>query len=167
MYSIDERDEVIRIEEFPQSSVGAPCPIVLSDEHVAMLAYSTEDEVDPKWNVNVDTTEELYVVVTFERYWSMMFGAPNDDTLNGHPLYSRGLKRYSVFEVKNSSWIRMLEKMNSVHPYHKQDTFLGLHHFILTFHDSTFECVAKNFTVKVLEGPVGRVINEMQKNLNC
>jgi len=32
------------------------------------------------------------------------FGGPNDEALGGHPLYERGLGRYGVYEVFNSSW---------------------------------------------------------------
>jgi len=43
MYSVDERDRVIELDGVPQSSVGAPLPIVLSDEHKILLAYIVQD----------------------------------------------------------------------------------------------------------------------------
>ena len=43
MYSVDERDKVIELEEVPQSSVGAPLPLVLSDEHKILLAYIVQE----------------------------------------------------------------------------------------------------------------------------
>jgi hypothetical protein len=70
-------------------------------------------------------------------------GAPNNEALSGHPLYSRGLGYYGIYEIIESSWIRSLERMNRVHPSHKPRHFEELRHFVFTFHDDTFECVAR------------------------
>ncbi len=43
MYEVDNKDEVQEIKDVPQSSVGAPLPIVLSDEHKLLLAYLLQD----------------------------------------------------------------------------------------------------------------------------
>lgn len=42
--------------------------------------------------------------------------------------------------------------MNRVHPYRKADRYEALHHFVLAFHDSTFECAAKSFEVTTGRG---------------
>jgi hypothetical protein len=39
MYRVDERDRVTELRDFPQSSVGAPIPLVLADE---LLAHACE-----------------------------------------------------------------------------------------------------------------------------
>src|SRR5262249_17748356 len=70
------------------------------------------------------------------------FGPPNDEALSGHPLYRKGLRHYGVCEVKNSSWVRALERMNRVHPSHHPRMFSRYRHFVFTFHDTTFECIA-------------------------
>ncbi|HYE94937.1 MAG TPA: hypothetical protein VD962_01910, partial [Rubricoccaceae bacterium] len=66
-------------------------------------------------------------------------------------LAERGLDPYGVFEVERSSWIRSLERMNRVHPYHKPARFERLRHIVLTFHDTTFECVTSRFSVLPLK----------------
>src|SRR5262249_48789134 len=43
MYDVDERDEVVALEGVPQSSAGAPIPVVLADEHRVVLAYYVEE----------------------------------------------------------------------------------------------------------------------------
>ena len=53
--------------------------------------------------------------------------------------------------------------MNSVHPYHRTERFEALHHFILTFHDSTFECIAASFTAKVFVGPLQHLLEEIDR----
>jgi hypothetical protein len=72
-----------------------------------------------------------------------MFGSPNDEAFHGHPLAERGLGPYGAYRVEDSSWIRRLERMNSVHPRHDPERFRALTHCVLSFHDSTFECVAE------------------------
>ncbi|TIW83588.1 MAG: hypothetical protein E5V51_19625 [Mesorhizobium sp.] len=80
------------------------------------------------------------------------FGPPNDEAIAGHRLYPSGLKPYSAFEVLNSSWIDGLEKANRVHSRHRPEWFASYRHFIFTFHDSTLEFVAENFSTAVRRG---------------
>ena len=71
------------------------------------------------------------------------------------PLADRGLRPYGVFEIRESSWVRKLERMNAAHPYHDKHRFMSdKKHFVFSFHDTTFECVAETFTVQVSTGSV-------------
>lgn len=170
MYLVDERDRVIELEGVPQSSVGSPLPIVLSDEFTILLAYMVEDptpitsETIPRI-VDVSTPGESLALVEFKSYHSYMFGGPNDEAFDGHPLAGRGLHPYGAFRVENSSWVRQLERMNSVHPYHNPKRFAELTHFVFAFHDSTFECVAKSFTTSEFEGTLEGLLPVMLSRL--
>jgi hypothetical protein len=42
MYEVDHQDRVVEIHDAPQSSVGAPIPILLADERAVVLAYCIE-----------------------------------------------------------------------------------------------------------------------------
>lgn len=167
MYQVDREDKVIELINIPQSSVGAPMPIVLSSEYKTLLAYLLQDELN--WgNPTSDDFErsgESIAVVEFNHRRSFMFGSPNDETFHGHPLYERGLHSYGVFEIENSSWIRKLERMNSVHDRHNPKRFEKYKHFVFAFHDSTFECVAESFEISIHEGSLESIFPEMQKRL--
>lgn len=169
MYQVDEKDRVVELQNIPQSSVGAPMPFILCDEHKLFLAYylqNTPSGWDGTWvRVVTADTEDYIALVAFDGYESFMFGAPNDEAFHGHPLAARGLEPYTVFEIKNSSWVRNLEKMNSVHPYHKTERFDKLKHFVFAFHDSTFECVAENFDISISQGSMKDVLEEMKQKL--
>jgi hypothetical protein len=162
-YVIDGRDKVIELRDLPQSSVGAPCPIVLAGEHCLTVAYFLE-HAPPGWDettvrvVGPDTPGEPASVVRFERPVASMFGPPNDEAFSGHPLASRGLRPYGAFEVRDSSWIRRLERMNSVHPSHRPEHFSRYRHFILAFHDTTFECVATGYSYEIASGPLNGLV---------
>lgn len=105
--------------------------------------------------------ESPCAIVTFSRCYACMSGPPNDEALNGHPLYGRGLLAYSAFKVENSSWLRSLERMNSVHPSHRPEHFSGYSHFIVTFHDSTFECIAEGYEIEIAEVSMKQVLLEL------
>jgi len=73
---------------------------------------------------------------------NILFGAPNDEALGGHPLSKNGLKFYSVHETGNSSLSQDLERRNSNYPRHDRDRHLkDKRDYIFTFEDSTLECV--------------------------
>jgi hypothetical protein len=163
MYSIDNQDTVAERTDLPQSSVGAPCPVVLSGEHFLHLAYYVEQR-EEGWDgstvrvVGEHSGGEPCALVRFARATAHMFGPPNDEAFAGHPLAEPGLEPYAVFEVNNSSWVRTLERMNSVHPYHQPERFTKYKHFIFAFHDSVFECVAESFELSVHRGSVSGVL---------
>ena len=170
MYEVDGRDHVIELVGVPQSSVGAPIPLVISDEHRVVLAYYVQ-ETEPGWGgttvrlVGPSEAGEPIAIVRFKFCYAHIFGPPNDEAFAGHPLASRGLHPYGVFEVSASSWIRRLEKMNSVHPQHRPDAFSKRRHLVFAFHDSTFECVCDGFEVRLTRGSIESVVSEMVKLL--
>ena len=85
-------------------------------------------------------------------------GAPNDEAFAGHPLASRGLHPYGAFEILDSSWVRALERMNRVHSRHTPAMFAAYRHFVLTFHDTTFECVAESYACGRATGPLTELL---------
>lgn len=163
MYSVDSKDTVTEIADVPQSSVGAPCPMILAGEHHLHLAYYLQ-ATPAGWDgttvriVGESTTGEPVALVEFTHSIAHMFGPPNDEAFSGHPLASRGVGPYRVHEVHHSSWIRRLERMNAVHPCHRPEQFARYRHFIFAFHDTTFECIAETFGVTVHTGSVAEVL---------
>lgn len=170
MYVVDNQDCVVELKDVPQSSAGAPRPIVLSDERVTLLAYGIQEKPSPfDGRVLTEADSELFAgelaLVEVRFCQSYMFGGPNDEAFDGHPLASRGLHPYGAFEIENSSWIRQLERMNSVHPSHNPERFQRLRHFVFAFHDSMFECVADGLTVSTHRGNLKGLLREMERRL--
>lgn len=162
MYEVDDRDSVVELQDIPQSDVGAPLPAVVAAEHELDLIYLAS-EPDPNWDgtyvqvVRTNSDGELVARVRFERPYAHMFGPPNDEAFSGHPLAGRGLRPYAAWEVRESSWVRKLERMNSVHPYHNPESFSLYRHFIFAFHDTTFECIAWRYKVALERGSIASV----------
>ncbi len=168
MYDVDEKDTVRELRDVPQSSVGAPGPFVMGDGLRVVLAYYVE-EPTPGWDgttvreVGPTNVSEPIAIIGFGLCYAHMFGPPNDEAFHGHPLAARGLHPYGAFEVENSSWIRRLERMNSVHPFHRPERFWKMRHLIFAFHDSTFECVCDGYDFKVTRGSIESSIGDMLK----
>ena len=163
MYTSNGKDCVIPLNDIPQSSVGAPLPIVTADEHQAAVAFYRQ-ETPHDWAGSsvrvVDyTSDEPWAIVVFGGCYALMFGPPNDEAFNGHPLASRGLGPYGAYLIAESSWLRQLERMNAVHHRHNTETFMRHRlHFVLSFHDSTFECIASGYRVMRGEGALAETL---------
>lgn len=150
-------DQVIELTSMPPPDPGAPIPLLFADEHHLVVAYYASARIEP-WVTTFDKapviglSEENVAAVRFDRCYSHMFGPPNDEAFSGHRLYDKGLRPYSFCEVRHSSWIRGLERMNSVHPYHDPRMFDLYRHFVIAFHDSTLECVAVDCQFEAFRG---------------
>ena len=88
-------------------------------------------------------------VVEFIGVHAVLFGGPNDEALSGPRLYGRGLEYYAIHEVRASSWITEVERVNSVHPHHQDGWHTWLRHFVITFHDETLECLARDVRTEI------------------
>jgi hypothetical protein len=170
MYEPDSLDRVDDLTGFPQPSVGAPLPFIVSNEDVLLLGYLVET-VPENWDgtqtriVAQTSPGEPIALLEFRRHYAHTFGPPNDEVFESHPLAARGLRRYTPAEVRDSSWVRSLETLNSLHPNHDPGDFSSLRHFIIPFHDSIFECVAEDVEVTLHAGPVRDLWPDIREKL--
>jgi hypothetical protein len=125
-------DKVVELDPGWRMDVGAPEPILVQTEDVAALLFHSAPD---------RKTIRRTVLVVFDRCTVSRFGYPNDEALASHPLYSRGLGHYGCYEVIGSSWRSQLETQDRVMFPASHGLFTG-RHFVITFHDSTFECIA-------------------------
>jgi hypothetical protein len=141
---------VIPIDDIPECDAGAPMPIVLANDFSVAVAYFGS----VRWvSENRPTWDDCIIGVRFEQAMSYTFGMPNEEAAHGHPLAQYGLQPFGFARVENSPWIESLRLINSVHPYHRDDSFASLVHVVLPFHDSMMECAATSYTVTIADGP--------------
>lgn len=100
MYSIDDADQVVRVSEMPKMDVGAPQPTVFANDSTVIIAYFTP---------NAKTHEQGgHAFVTFRSWKAYMFGPPNDESFEGHPLPHAGLNLIELIRWKTprgcASW---------------------------------------------------------------
>ena len=118
-------------------------PVLVQTEHHATLVFDEPDS-------------STRTVIEFLGCLATQFGYPNDEALAGHPLYRLGLRPYGVFEVIDSSWLERLSRQNKA--AFPSSSLNGLRHFVITFHDSTFECLASGYERRQVDETVAAEI---------
>ncbi|MEZ4523289.1 MAG: hypothetical protein R3A46_16850 [Thermomicrobiales bacterium] len=148
---IAESDTVRVLDLGVAPEVGAPMPVLLSDDiRTIVMFYAVNRSSDGAGE------DAGIAIVEFESCALTKFGYPNDEALPGHPLYDRGLGRYGCYEVLNPTWAAEIDAMNRVSfPEYQLDP---VRHFIFTFHDSTFECLAEGLEVAVVDSTWNSVV---------
>jgi hypothetical protein len=89
-------------------------------------------------------------VVEFKRCLVSRFGYPNDEARWGIPQYEN--VSYGIYEVLNSTWIKEVVRMNRYRFPKTTDAYVAKH-FLFAFHDDTFECLADDLTIEVVNEP--------------
>ncbi|NIG55010.1 hypothetical protein [Chitinophaga sp. Cy-1792] len=131
--------ELIRIEGAFTMDCGAPMPIILSGDNELIVAF---------FSLNEDlAAPDEHVVIKFKRCIKYIFGTPGNETLHGHPYYKLGLRSCSFYQLKGSDLIQETDRIESVHPAYKPGVPGNQKHYILTFHDNMFECIAAGYEV--------------------
>ena len=127
----------------PAPQAFLACPIVIADGDAVVVSYSI-----PSHPTDTPTTAPLSIV-QFHRPRFHLFIASNEAAIKGHPLSGRGLSPYGIFKVDHSSLVRRLEQIGCVRSYADPSACDSLTHYILTFGDSIFECVAESLDVTI------------------
>lgn len=133
------RAEVIEIEGL-RWTAGAPTPFVVSSELRSFFGFDAPLQEWTDENSQVRVAELVGCT-------SVQFGFPNDEVLNGHPLYGRGLTPYAAHVVDDSPWLAELRRVESHHPLAGAVPFENARHFLLSFHDSTLEAIATDIAM--------------------
>lgn len=142
--------------DFPvRWDTGAPLPQLLRNDYRCLFTFYVREH-NPDWDGSCVTVKEpgsgepeSLALVEFTGCISARLGSPNDEVSEGHPLSGKGLDGYTAQEVLNSCWLAELEAINSVHRCYNPNRWRRLHHFVLWFHDTTFECIAESFKVEL------------------
>ena len=112
--------------------------------------------------VDSDFRDIGIAVVEFASCLITKFGYPNEEAIHGHPLYSQGLEQCSFYEVLNPTWLAEINDQNRV-SFQKWEGY-SARHFIVTFHDSTFECLARCMEIAVVNRPMDDVVPEVARH---
>jgi hypothetical protein len=86
---------------------------------------------------------EQDVVIEFERVRFFSLGEPRFDGLTNHELWQRGLSPLIAGRIVNSKKIAELDKLDPDMASKESS------HYIFSFHDETFECIAAGFRAAV------------------
>lgn len=148
----------------PAWNTGAPSPHVVASSRRTYLIYLV-NEPEPNWDgtyvrvVRSSSDEPMpLATVCFERCYWHKFGGANDEVFHGHPLDSRGFGGPGAYLVHNSRWLEEARAINSVHSQYDPDTWTALRHYLLAFHDNTFECLARGYKIELTRESFGSAL---------
>ena len=160
MYSIAEQDSVHLLEDVPQPSLTMPSREIYATSDRLVLAYHVQD---PREDYTEGAAHELgpvriglpVALITFKEPCAHILCPPAAEVLSRHPLAERGLEPFGVYEVQGSSWLRELQRLS---PAYRADRIAVSKHFVFTFYEEVFECVAAKFDCILRFGSVTEVL---------
>jgi len=138
-------------------TAGAPVPTVLADEDNTYLVFDL---------CGTDLQGGQTGVITWTGLSAFMFGFPNDEAQHGHRLWRSNGEvppYYEAVEVVDSTWLAELIETERSHPNAPAQPFASSRHFVLLFHDSTFECIATGYRVERRAESSEAVVAELAK----
>ena len=150
--------KIIDIGMKPEAAVSGA--VVLQSEYSTYLLF----------NAMKKDFDGLYAdsgvgVIEFKGCLQSKFGYPNDEAAEGHPLnmyFEEADGFYDFYEVLNSPWQYELSQQN-------QKVFSSTNythrHFVVFFHDSTFECLANEFFVSNYNESTASVLAKLSEKI--
>jgi len=139
--------KLIEIEDQFVMDTGAPCPLLIAEDGDLRLIFYSNDENQNDLRQRNNLYDQGIVELKFKLYGFFSFGPPNDETLTGHPYFELDLYPYSFYELLDSDLIAKISTYGRHHHFYNPNAYDKYHHYILTFKEQLFECVARGFEV--------------------
>ena len=147
---ISERANII---DWPvRREIGAPMPFVISSGRTFVI-YNAAPNIpaaDPAMVkiINPIDPERCVALLEFLGCIDYRFGVPGENDFDS-PASIPGLIPHKAHLVQDSVWIQWLKQVNDSSPETDRPDWLKYKHFVLSFHDERFECVAKSYFIEV------------------
>jgi hypothetical protein len=140
-----QEDLVVLLDSIPHPAADAAEPFIVASDGRVILTYPIAESDFERFGP-FDPDDDPFCAVLFSDTVFHRLGPPGDTDLAIHPLAEQGLSGYSAHEVLNSSLCSEIAavpagsaSIAAVAPARR--------HFVITFLESTFECVASDYTV--------------------
>lgn len=150
---------------------GAPLPHLFTNNYRVFLTFYLAIH-DPTWDGSYvvvkhpgDESAASLALVEFLGCQVARLGTPNEDVFRGHYLHGRGQESYTAQLVRNSPWIAELRSIHSVHERFRASDWGDLKHYVFWFHDSTFECIARDYRLELHETSMLNLAHEVLRRL--
>ena len=150
-------------------NIGAPEPMIICSGFDLILLFYVDlfdlpKITDKLKERNIDSDIGI-AIMKFKKGYIHKFGIPNDEVIIGHPYYKLGLKPYSFFAVNDSDWIKEIKRIEAHHPYFNEQGFDSLNHYIITFKDNTFECIAEDYFIEYSFDTMRDTLDKVMKGI--
>jgi len=133
--STNDRIAPLDLGVVPEAAVSGG--LLVQTEHSAYFLFNAMREQPNGRRIEAGTA-----VLPFLAPLQTRFGHPNA----GHPVLAQAHTGYGIYEVHGSSWLAEIQRQNSIS--FPKFSFTGVRHFVITLHDSTFECLARDVALE-------------------
>ncbi|SFB86217.1 hypothetical protein SAMN05421780_101798 [Flexibacter flexilis DSM 6793] len=141
--------ELVEIKGLFEMDFGSPSPTILSNDNELFIAFYADKQSSSTIPQERNTIYDTGIfALKFKAFLKYTFGLPGDETIQGHPYSKLGMKSYSFYELRNSDLIKSLQDIEKIHPNYNPEKWKMYKHYILTFHDNMFECIAQDFEIR-------------------
>ncbi|MPW22392.1 hypothetical protein GCT13_37590 [Paraburkholderia sp. CNPSo 3157] len=123
------------LDSVPMPAPVSTEPFVIADEGRVMLVYRIAPSNFHRYGPFA-RNEEPFCLVRFDSAVFQSLGPPSHEELSRHVLHAKGLCCYGAYEVLYSTLVA--EWWPDV------PRAIALRHFIFTFEESSFECIASD-----------------------
>lgn len=144
---------------------GAPLPHVLASGSSTCLIYlaggPSPGEAGWPETISIDPLSpepRSIALVEFVECAALRFGDGSDDEDLDHPLYGAGLEFYAAHVVANSRWLAAMREMDPPRAADEAVRWQHHQHYLLMFHDDSFECLATGHRIEVFQGSFAGVL---------
>jgi hypothetical protein len=145
----------------PEAAVsGAVCLSTAQGTFLTFNAMRPTSRLSPRGHHLMEDAGTA--VVEFVRCLISRFGYPNDEARWGIPRYKD--LSYGIYEIRNSSWIKEVVQLNRFHFPKTVDDYVS-RHFLFTFHDDTFECLADDLKLEIVSEPYHVTFERIRQRL--
>src|ERR1700761_453998 len=134
-YASQQEDQVVLLDSAPRPAADAADPFIVASDCRVILTYPIAESDFERFGP-FDPDDDPFCAVLFSDTVFHRLGPPGDTDLAIHPLAAQGLRGYAVHEVVNSSLCAEIAAVPAIAPAKR--------HFVITFLESTFECVASD-----------------------
>jgi hypothetical protein len=136
--SPQQEEQVLLLDSVPHPAADAAEPFIVASDRRVILAYPIAESDFERFGP-FDPDDDPFCAVLFPDTVFHRLGPPGDGDLEIHPLASQGLAAFAAQEVINSSLVDELSAVSLPE--------LAKRHFVITFLESTFECIASDYTL--------------------
>ncbi len=154
-------DEIVELDlgVRPEAAVsGAVCLQTEAGTFLTFNAMRATDRMSPHGGPYMEDAGTA--VVEFKRCLVSRFGYPNDEARWGIPQYKN--VSYGIYEVRSSSWIKEVIRLNRYRFPQTTDNYVHKH-FLFAFHDDTFECLADDLSLEVVNEPYDVIFERIRR----
>jgi hypothetical protein len=102
------------------------------------------------------------VLFRFRSVIETRFGGLNDELLDEHPLFGKGLDVVGFYIVRNSSWKESMGKAMSHHSGFDSTAWSDLNHYLFRDKGGELGCLAKGFDWKVSTASIKEICDRLR-----